>query len=205
MKIAEIRDVLICINPCWDAQDLTAIRLRHEDDEEFYDVWKIESGQANCILKRTSDMEWEIYNTFFQNRQPYVPNLLGSTVLGSNHYLLLEYISGHSLQKCNRQDLTVVLNSMIAMQWAFWENTALAAAGYSYPLSLEERIRRGEYLNHLFCSGFIRSFLRFMQLRPVPCAMTTAFPLTSRFKGTAGCFSTGSTAASCPIPSYWPG
>lgn len=166
MQPDEIRDILVRISPSWASQSFTASRLRHEDDGEFYDVWQITSGQEHFILKQTKDMEWDVYNTFFRKRPSYAPELLGSTVVKEDHYLLLEYISGGNLQRCTRPELTAALESMIEMQAAYWENTALAGAGYTYSLSLTDREKRGEYLNHPLLQRVYQKFLSFYATAP---------------------------------------
>lgn len=108
----------------------------HEDGEGKYDVWCIEFPERRCVLKRVKPAEAECYNQYLLHAI-FAPRLIANR----EPYLLLEYVEGHNLMRCRRSDLIRVLNSMIIMQCAHWDEPKTHTA-------LEGRKRRKQYLNN---------------------------------------------------------
>ncbi|MFR5782335.1 MAG: hypothetical protein ACLUEK_11095 [Oscillospiraceae bacterium] len=56
----ELHDILKRIDAV-PARRAAITQLRHEEDDEPYQVWKIDTGGATCILKQAKGFEEEIY------------------------------------------------------------------------------------------------------------------------------------------------
>ncbi len=125
----------------------TASAFKSEEDGGEYSVWKVErDGKAAFVLKKAKGCEYAVYKTFLERLEHGVPKLCGSLTDGEEQYLLMEYVQGRSLVKCERKGLTAVLNELIYIQDMYWEERVLQDRCYSYDESLSDRKRRGEYL-----------------------------------------------------------
>lgn len=125
--------------------------FQHEEDDEYYEVWKITAGGKEYVLKKAKGQEQEIYAVFLKEMKEGVPHLYQSLHWQGDDYLLMEYISGKDLCRCDRQRLTRVLDALIAIQEAYWKDVPQGhseynACGYTYAQSMESRKDRGRYL-----------------------------------------------------------
>lgn len=121
-----------------NGKPLAVMQFQNEEDGEFYNVWRVDYPDQIAVLKQAKGNELDIYRTFFSGNCAYAPQLYGNIRVGNSDYLLMEYIPGNSMMRCTRQDLTLVLNSLIAMQKAHW-----GAADSDIP---QNRIDRKHYL-----------------------------------------------------------
>ena len=81
-------------------------------------------------------------------------------------YLLMEYVDGENLCKCNRKKLTLALNALIFLQRKTWNDHSLAAYGYSFEKSLRSREHRGKYLNDLVLEEVYEKFMQMYSTVP---------------------------------------
>ena len=88
--------------------------FKHEDDDSDYAVWKIEDGNVIRVLKKTSKQELDIYDTFLSFAKLGVPRFYKSIEYDGELFILMEYLDGNNLQKCDRKSLTAVLDSLIS-------------------------------------------------------------------------------------------
>ena len=140
-----INDISKMINV--DADTITDIKqLTSIEDDSLYDVWKICISNQNYILKKAKNDEIEIYNTFLKELKLGVPKLYNTYQYSNESYLLIEYIEGNELFKCNKNDLIKAVDSLIYIQKHYW-NSNITNKGYTYDKSLTSRINRGKYLN----------------------------------------------------------
>lgn len=121
--------------------------FKHEEDEEYYNVWRIETDHADYVLKKASEKELSVYDVFLKSCKHGVPKLMSSIKYHNDVFLLLEYIDGKNLQKCDRRSLTAVLDELIYLQDIYWERRDLGNLGYGFDESLLGREKRGRYLN----------------------------------------------------------
>ena len=120
-------------------------RFQSEEDEAFYNAWKIDTCDVSVVLKEAKGHEVDTYLYFFSGVSPWAPHLLGTVREGERDYILLEYIPGKNLRCCDRDSLTKVLDSLIAMQSAWWDHPA-PEKGYHYLQSMAGRRNRRNYL-----------------------------------------------------------
>lgn len=121
--------------------------FKHEDDDSDYAVWKIEDGNVTRVLKKTSKQELDIYDTFLSFAKLGVPHFYKSIEYDGELFILMEYLDGNNLQKCDRKSLTAVLDSLIYLQNMYWEKRELEGIGHGFEASLPGRQKRGKYLN----------------------------------------------------------
>lgn len=121
--------------------------FKHEEDDSDYVVWKIEDGNVTRVLKKTSKQELDIYDTFLSSAEWGVPHFYKSIEYDGELFILMEYLDGHNLQKCDRKSLTAVLDSLIYLQNMYWEKRELEGIGHGFEASLHGRQKRGKYLN----------------------------------------------------------
>lgn len=121
--------------------------FKHEDDDSDYEVWKIEDGNVIRVLKKTSKQELDIYDTFLSFVKRGVPHFYKSIEYDGELFILMEYLDGNNLQKCDRKSLTAVLDALIYLQKMYWEKRELEGIGHGFEASLPGRQKRGKYLN----------------------------------------------------------
>ena len=123
----------------------SATPFRTEEDGAAYSVWKLETGLGPRVFKQVTAQEQAVYETFFPVGGGATPRIYGF----SQGYLLMEYVPGQTLSRCSREDLTRVLDALIAMQDRYWENTDLADAGYSFSKCYPSREKRLPHMEDL--------------------------------------------------------
>ena len=102
-------------------EPLSIVPFCSDEDGSAYNVWKVEYPHKTYVLKAAKGDELFIYNTYLQDKSVFAPALCGVARDQEKEYLLMEYISGEDLRRCDRKKLTAVLDSLIAMQSAFWD------------------------------------------------------------------------------------
>lgn len=104
----------------WDSPRSIS-QMQNDEDGDLYSVWRLDYPDKSYILKQAKGNECAIYQQYFMHPAVYAPEIHGITHFENKDYLLMEYISGHDLKKCNREDLIRVLDSLIHMQKDFWQ------------------------------------------------------------------------------------
>lgn len=138
-----VREILAQMGVGAQAQVTT---FKHEEDDEDYAVWKIEENGRKYVLKKADNQELEINQAFLSDLDRGAPHLYKSLNFQGNVYLLMEYVEGHDLRKCDRESLTAVLDALIYLQNQYWERRDLQNAGFGFAASLPGREKRGNYL-----------------------------------------------------------
>ena len=128
------------------ARALEIVQLKHEEDDSLYRVWRIIADGTSYILKEAKGPEAEIYRQLLVEMGGCVPSVYETLTANDKSYLLMEYISGEDLCKCNRRKLTLALDALIAMQKKTWDSESLSAYGDTFAESLHRRQERGKYL-----------------------------------------------------------
>lgn len=139
--------------------------VREEDGEE-YSVWKITADSCIYVLKKAKEYETEVYSGFFNYAISGVPRLMGACSEDGEEYILIEYIDGNDMRKCDRTSLIKVLDTLIGIQQKYWEQREKAAVGYNFEKSLESRINRGKYLGDAELERAYAEFLLEYQALP---------------------------------------
>ena len=142
MQLEQINEILHHMNsPCFatDAAPFLA-----EEDGCAYKVWKLATSGGTLVLKKIDPREREVYEVFFSQGGP-VPKVFGF----HGDYMLMEYIEGHTLSRCCRDDLILALDALIDSQKPFWNSAEYAHVGYGFNKSYPNREKRLPYLEDL--------------------------------------------------------
>lgn len=134
-------------------------QLKHEEDDELYQVWRIDSDNTGYILKEAKEYEYEIYHNILMKMGKSAPTIYQTAVIDDKVFLLMEYIQGEDLCKCTRRKLVLALDALISLQKETWESQAYADLGYSFDKSFVDRKHRGEYLNDSELEEVYQKFL----------------------------------------------
>ncbi len=132
------------------------------EDGSPYAVWRIECQDNSYILKKAKGKEAVIYHKYLSDNDAFHPQLYGVTQCNGNDYLLMEYFPGNDLTRCNRRDLTVVLDAIIAMQSKYWDADMEEGA-------LKGRELRGKYLKNPILERAYSAFLD--ECRQIPATL----------------------------------
>ena len=147
-------------------KDATITQLKHEEDDEPYHVWRIDSDNTRYILKEAKGNESEIYQSILAVLKESIPTLYQVIKKKKKTYLLMEYIEGENLCKCNRTKLTRALDSLISLQQKTWEGRTFDHLGDFFDKSLIQRKNRGKYLNDSLLEEAYEKFLSVYQSTP---------------------------------------
>lgn len=166
----ELKEILKRIDAVPVTEETAVEQLKHVEDGEPYQVWKLETGTSAYILKEAKEYEAEIYGAILAGLDTdCVPAILQTLPDGDRTYLLMEYVQGEDLCRCDRARLTLALDALISLQRPTWESGSLAALGYSFEESLRSRETRGRYLLEPLLEEAYAKFMR--MYRAVPRAL----------------------------------
>lgn len=144
-------------------KDATITQLKHEEDDEPYQVWRIDTDNTKYILKEAKGNESEIYQSILAVLKESFPSLYQVITTEENTYLLMEYIEGENLCKCNRTKLTRALDALISLQQKTWEGQTFDHLENFYDKSLIQRQHRSKYLNDSLLEEAYEKFLSVYQ------------------------------------------
>lgn len=146
-------EILEIINKLKSINNLSSIikieRLIHEDDDDFYDAWKIVTNIKTYLLKEVSQKELDIYkNILIPLKSSFVPYIYETIDFNNNKFMLMEYIEGANLNHCERNSLKLTLDALISLQKKTWLKDDISSFGYTFNESLNTRLTRGKFLNN---------------------------------------------------------
>ena len=130
-----------------------------EEDDEAYDVWRVALPDRTCVLKKAKGKELDFYAAFLQDDALFAPKLYAKT----NDWLLMEYVPGNNLMRCDRESLTRVLDSLIIMQQEFWQAEDSLD---SFDAALTSRKNRLQYLQDPQLEAAYSAYLKEFQTLP---------------------------------------
>ncbi len=159
----EIRKILKQIDAVSISPDATITQLRREEDDSFYQVWRIDTDNTSYILKQAKENEAEIYQSILAPLKDGIPTLYQTITIEDKIYLLMEHIDGENLCRCNRAKLTSALDTLISLQKETWEANPRE---YTSDKSLQQRQNRGKYLNDQLLENAYGRFLQVYQSTP---------------------------------------
>lgn len=166
----ELRNIINLIDTVPVTERAVVTQLKHVEDDEPYQVWSIDTGAARYILKEAKEDEAETYRLILSElNDDCSPAIYQMISAGEKIYLLMEYIDGENLCRCNRAKLPLALDALISLQRKTWNNRSLAAYGYSFEKSLHGREQRGKYLNDPLLEEVYEKFMG--MYRTVPRAL----------------------------------
>jgi thiamine kinase-like enzyme len=138
---------------------ISVSQFRSEEDGEAYDVWRVALPDRTCVLKKAKGRELDIYAAFLQDDAPFAPKLYAKT----NDWLLMEYVPGNNLMRCDRESLTKLLDSLIIMQQEFWQAEDSLD---SFDTALTSRENRLQYLQDPQLEAAYSAYLKEFQTLP---------------------------------------
>lgn len=163
----ELGDVIKLIYAIPITEHTVITQLTHVEDDEPYQVWIISTGACRYVLKKAKKCEAETYQLILSKLNTgFIPVIHQKISAGDETYLLMEYIAGEDLCKCNRTKLTLALDALISLQSKTWNNRPLASFGYSFAESLRSRETRGRYLRDTLLENTYERFLQMYHTVP---------------------------------------
>ena len=162
----ELEEVLHRITAVTISKDATVTQLRHEEDNAPYQVWRIDAGHTKYILKAAKGQESELYCTVSARVNASIPALYQIIPTEEQTYLLLEYVEGEDLCRCDRRKLTKALDALITLQQQTWEMEEKGFLEGSFEISFQACKNRGAYLNHSRLEDAYEKFLEIYQAVP---------------------------------------
>ena len=157
----ELLDIVKLINAVPITEQTVITQLKHVEDDEPYQVWSINTGAARYILKEAKEDEAETYQWILSElNDDCIPTIFQRISAGESVYLLMEYVDGENLCKCDRRRLTLALDALISLQRKTWNSQSLASYGYSFEKSLRSREHRGRFLNDPLLEEAYEKFMK---------------------------------------------
>ncbi len=117
-------------------------RVKWEEQDGYYNVWKIIDANSKFILKRVSAVEKEIYEKI-ADRVKSLPKFLGETSYRGATYILISFEKGENLMNCTRGNLIKVVDAIADIQNEFWNTSK--KIGSTIETSYDSLIKRKEY------------------------------------------------------------
>ena len=162
----ELQKIIGLIDVISIPKDAKITQLKNKEDGEPYQVWKIDIDDTKYILKEAKGIEKEIYQSILSKIKEGVPTLYQTITINEKTYLLLEYIEGDDLCKCNRTKLKNTLDALISIQQKTWDIREINCFDYSFEKSQIQRQNRGKYLNDTLLEKAYEKFLNVYQSTP---------------------------------------
>ena len=162
----ELRKILARVDAVVIPKDATITLRTQIEDGAPYGVWNIETGDAQYILKEAKGNEVDIYQSILASFPEGVPALYQVIPWEEKNYLLMEYVQGEDLCRCNRAKLTRALDALIGLQQKTWENQDFDHLGLSFEKSVLQRQNRGKYLNDSLLEAAYAQFMRLYEAVP---------------------------------------
>lgn len=162
----EIRKILDRIDAVPISGKARVTQLMHEEDNEPYQVWRIDTDTASYILKEAKEREAELYATVLSIANTSVPALYQIVTAEEKTYLLMEYIEGEDLCRCDRTKLTRALDALISLQKKTWETEAFGGLEGSFENALLQCRNREKYLKDPLLEKAYEDFLGIYESLP---------------------------------------
>lgn len=162
----ELQKILEQINAVSIPLDATITQLKHEEDNELYQVWRINTNNEIYILKEAKGDERYIYAAISGVYKNSVPKIYQTVTADEKTYLLMEYVDGEDLCRCDRGKLTLALDSLINMQKETWGMQEIDGLENFFEKSLATRKNRGKYLGDPLLEEAYEKFLELYRSTP---------------------------------------
>jgi hypothetical protein len=162
----ELQKILERIDAVSISPNATITQLKHEEDDELYQVWRIDTNSEIYILKEAKGDERYIYAAISGVCKNSVPKVYQTITVDGKPYLLMEYIEGEDLCRCDRKKLTLALDSLIALQKETWGIQEIDGLENSFEKSLASRKDRGKYLGDPLLEEAYEKFLTVYRSTP---------------------------------------
>ena len=162
----QLNEIIDLINKKFISKNANILQLKRIEDNENYNVWLIINKDSKYILKETSNNEIRNYKKFLSVLKEGVPSIYQTMTFNGKNYIVLEYIEGEDLCKCTHEKLVSALDALISIQKITWETDLFNDCFSSFDESLQERIKRGKYLNNKLLEEAYDKFIEKYQVLP---------------------------------------
>ena len=129
-----------------DVENVRIEQIKREEDDTYYEVWRVYSDKGVYIIKECKEFESDIYNTILKEGEYCVPKYYGTTVYEGKDFILLENLEGENLNNCTKTKLISFLDSLIYLQNKYWNNKSFNHVCYNVENSLIDRKTRGNFV-----------------------------------------------------------
>ena len=159
MTANKLHDIIRKVDIFANESNIQITPFKSFEDDSIYDVWLIESTLGKFVLKKAKNVEVDIYITFFKNKIQGVPKFIAKINDDETTYIVIEYIEGKTLCKCDRESLLKSLDALISIQETYWNDSKHNNIGYTFEKSMQSRINRGLYLADIEIENAYDEFL----------------------------------------------
>lgn len=159
------------------AESVSVRAFTSDEDGSEYAVWLVDSGDEKEVLKRAKGHELEVYESFFTDRKPYAPALLGVCEYDGERYFLTEYCPGDDLRVCDRERLVMALDALITAQNEFWGHKELSHAAVGFDMAVKAVTERGKYLGSPLLDEAYARFLEVFERTPLTLCHDDLLPV----------------------------
>ncbi len=156
----DLDEILVLFKPFMQFEELKITQLRHKEDNEPYQVWRIDTEREPLILKEAKGYEAEIYADVLSKINGNTPALYQTAMVKDKTYLLMQFVKGCDLCRCDRRKLVLALDALISVQKSTWESRVYEHCAYTFHKSVVDRKRRGEYLHDTELEAAYKRFLQ---------------------------------------------
>lgn len=146
MTTNELQNIIHKVGIFANESNIQITPFKSFEDDSPYDVWLIDCNLGKFVLKKAKNVEVETYTTFFENKIQGVPKFIAQITDCESTYIVIEYIEGKTLYKCDRDSLQKALDALISIQETYWNDSIHNDVGYTFETSMQSRIKRGQYL-----------------------------------------------------------
>ena len=162
----QLNEIIDLIDEKFVSKNANILQLKRIEDNENYNVWLIVNTDSKYILKETSNNEIKNYNKFLSVLKEGVPSIYQTITFDDKNYIVLEYIEGEDLCKCTHEKLVAALDALISIQNTTWETVLFGDCSSLFDDGLQERIKRGKYLNNKLLEEAYYKFIKIYQVLP---------------------------------------
>lgn len=164
LSIGELREILSRLG-VRNVKDEAISAFTSDEDCAEYAVWRIDT-EPPCVLKRAKAHELSVYRSFFAEKKPYVPALLGSCRYNDDEYFLTEYVPAKDLRVCDRKRLVCALDALVASQEEYWQRADLYDVCVTMDMAKKGIENRQKYLGSDLLERAYAEFMRVFSETP---------------------------------------
>lgn len=100
----------------FNVENVSICQVKREEDDTYYEVWRIYSDKGVYIIKECKEFESDIYNTILKEGEYCVPKYFSTAVYEGKDFILLENLEGDNLNNCTKEKLISFLDSLIFLR-----------------------------------------------------------------------------------------
>lgn len=124
---------------------VSEIDVFHDNGEGVdrrYNVYKVNAGEGTYILKKSNDMEIEVYKNYLSGKNLPVPEFYGYCKKDRDLWIVIEFIEGEDLRSFTEEMAYLAADSLSKIQNEFWNCSEKKERGNNRFEKYMKRIKR---------------------------------------------------------------